>query len=383
LLGRSGAVPSRCLGIDDDPPAPSAAGSALASARAACGTRAVAPLAAGRGAPFGTRAAGLRAAVAAAGAASGPPIATRSAGTRATLARSSLARSSLAGASLARASLARAAIASRAAGAAPTLSIALTLAAATRAALGAALLRRWSVLKNSRAASGGTRPPNRLARRRLGRPRHLTLAAIVAVGRAPVARLLRPARLLPAAARPLGPPAGGAGPLSGRSLLTASAGLPRTTTRCLLCATARLCTTAGSLLPCCVGGLSAAFPGPRAGRGRRLAVGRRRRLGAVARSVLRRGLRRFGRGAVAEGAGGLRLLDARGGCGDPKAGLLEDGQGLLRGDPSLLGYLVDALLCHSRTKSMVSCCTITGARNERASGSPDDNLSAHSAWPHT
>ena len=41
---------------------------------------------------------------------------------------------------------------------------------------------------------------------------------------------------------------------------------------------------------------------------------------------------------------------------------------LLAGDPVLLGYLVDALLCHRRTKSMVSRWTVTGARKAALDG---------------
>jgi hypothetical protein len=117
---------------------------------------------------------------------------------------------------LARAALPRAAVASRPAGAAPARPIALTLAAAALPALGAALLRRWSVLKNSRAASGGTRPPNRLARRRLGWRRNLALAAVAALGRAPVAWPLLPA---------IGTAAGGAGPLPARRARPVGTGL--------------------------------------------------------------------------------------------------------------------------------------------------------------
>jgi hypothetical protein len=44
---------------------------------------------------------------------------------------------------------------------------------------------------------------------------------------------------------------------------------------------------------------------------------------------------------------------------------------------------VDALLCHSRTKSMVSCFTVTGARNERARARPPAISAAHSGRLHT
>jgi hypothetical protein len=44
---------------------------------------------------------------------------------------------------------------------------------------------------------------------------------------------------------------------------------------------------------------------------------------------------------------------------------------------------VDTLSCHWRTKSMVSCCTVTGARKARASALPAARLSAHSGRSHT
>jgi hypothetical protein len=44
---------------------------------------------------------------------------------------------------------------------------------------------------------------------------------------------------------------------------------------------------------------------------------------------------------------------------------------------------VDALLCHSQTKSKVSCWTFTGARKARASGLPPARLVAHSWRAHT
>jgi hypothetical protein len=44
---------------------------------------------------------------------------------------------------------------------------------------------------------------------------------------------------------------------------------------------------------------------------------------------------------------------------------------------------VDAFLRHSRTKSMVSCWTVTGARNAPASGLTAASPSAHSGRLHT
>ena len=117
----------------------------------------------------------------------------------------------------------------------------------------------------------------------------------------------------------------------------------------------------------------------------------RLRLGAVVlrlRVGLRRGLLRLrgrlrGTRAVAERLGGVGLVHARG-CGRHlQAGLLERGQGILRGDVSFLRYLVDALLCHAVMKSKVSCCTVTGARKLRASGRPLSSLAAHSGLEHT
>ena len=52
---------------------------------------------------------------------------------------------------------------------------------------------------------------------------------------------------------------------------------------------------------------------------------------------------------------------------------------LLAGDPLLLRYFVDALLCHSRMKSKVSSCSFTGARNERASAFSLAALSAQAS----
>ena len=89
------------------------------------------------------------------------------------------------------------------------------------------------------------------------------------------------------------------------------------------------------------------------------------------------------RRAVAKRLRGVALFHARGSSGHAKAGLLENLQGLLRGDPSLFSYLVDALLCHSVMKSKVSCCTITGARKARASGRLMPSLAAHSGLPQT
>ena len=98
---------------------------------------------------------------------------------------------------------------------------------------------------------------------------------------------------------------------------------------------------------------------------------------------LRGGLRRRRSRSVAERLRCVGLFHARCGRGHAKAGLLENLQGLLRGDPSLFSYLVDALLCHSVMKSKVSCCTVTGARKVRASGRPVPSLAAQSGLAQT
>jgi len=78
---------------------------------------------------------------------------------------------------------------------------------------------------------------------------------------------------------------------------------------------------------------------------------------------------RLGRGRVriAEGTGDGSLVDARSRSLDVEAGALQDRDDLLARDPALFGYLMDALLCHSWTKSMVSCGSSTAARKARAS----------------
>src|ERR687885_12240 len=63
----------------------------------------------------------------------------------------------------------------------------------------------------------------------------------------------------------------------------------------------------------------------------------------------------------------VRLVDARGRRLHVEAGLLKDGEDLLAGDPLLLRYFVDALLCHSLIKSMRWGSTVTGARKARRS----------------
>jgi hypothetical protein len=396
LLRRTGPVPSRRLGIDNHPPASSAARSALATAGAACGTRAVAPVVAGGGTRLGAWPAGQGPTVPAARTGPRAAIATGAAGTRTALAWTALTL----------AARPRAAVAPGTGRAAPARPIALPLPAAGPA-LPAAFLWRWGVLKNPRTAPGRTGPPDRLTGGRLGRPRDLPLRPVTGGRRAAVGRLLRTTRrgLLPSGApAPLRAAAGslmpaGTGGLLARGLLpagprgllrAAAAGLLRFGARGLLARRLPASASRGALR------LGLPAPGlPRLGlratlsrrglrcRGRRLAVGLPCCLRAVARGLLRRDLRLIGGRAVAEGARGLGLFDARGRGSHPEAGLLEDGQGLLRGDSSLLCYLVDALLCHSRTKSMVSCCTVTGARNERASGRPDPSVSAHSGRPHT
>ena len=133
---------------------------------------------------------------------------------------------------------------------------------------------------------------------------------------------------------------------------------------------------------------------PRVGRARprRRRVARLRGAVAVAAGCAALGVLPAGRGAVPGRRGGLRLgRGRRGGLGGRAGAVgegardvvprrrwrqppsrrgrpLEHGEDLLAGDPLLLRYLVNALLCHRRTKSMVSCSTVTGARNDRASG---------------
>jgi hypothetical protein len=105
-------------------------------------------------------------------------------------------------------------------------------------------------------------------------------------------------------------------------------------------------------LPVALRALALATVGPLLGR---LAVaaggllgGGRRGLGRGSGGgrLFRRGCGR-GPGAVVEGASGVGFLDAGRVGLHPEAGLLQDGHGLLRGDPPLLRYLVNALLCHS------------------------------------
>ena len=88
-------------------------------------------------------------------------------------------------------------------------------------------------------------------------------------------------------------------------------------------------------------------------------------------------------GSVAERARGLILLDARCCHLHVEAGLSQDLQSFLTGDAAFLRYLVDALLCHWRTKSMVSCFTVTGARSDRARARPPAISAAHSGRTHT
>ena len=338
--------------IDDHPPAPSAARSALASAGSTCGARAVASVASRGGTRLGARSAWQRPTIPAAGAGPRAALATGSALTRTTLAL---------------AAGAWAAVAAGTAGAAPARTIALSLAAA-RPALLAAFLWWWGVLKNPRAAPGGTGPPNRLTRGWLGRPRDLPRRPVARGRRAAVGRLLRSSPRCPLSSRaaPARLAAGGPLPSGAGGLLFAG--------------------VRGLLRPAACGLLPSRAPGlrlgTRAGSGRRgrLAVSLRCGRRAVAAGLR---LRRLCARAVAEGACGLGLLDARGRGGHPEPGLLEDGQGFLRGDSSLLRYLVDALLCHSRTKSMVSSWTVTGARNDRVSGRPGPSVSAHSGRRHT
>ena len=116
--------------------------------------------------------------------------------------------------------------------------------------------------------------------------------------------------------------------------------------------------------------------------------------GASRLSFLRLSFRRGGRlrglcgggargGAVAKGPRGVGLLHAGGGDLHFEARFAQDLQGLLAGDAPFFRYLVNALLCHSQTNSMVSCWTVTELRNARASGRPSANLFAHCGRSHT
>jgi hypothetical protein len=87
--------------------------------------------------------------------------------------------------------------------------------------------------------------------------------------------------------------------------------------------------------------------------------------------------------AVRERLGGIGLVHAGRSGRHLEPGLLENGQGILRGDSSFLRYLVDALLCHAVMNSKVSCVTVTGARKLRASGRPLSRLAAHCGLPQT
>jgi hypothetical protein len=220
-------------------------------------------------------------------------------------------------------------------------------AAGAAAALGAALLRRGSVLKNSRTPALGACAPNRLTLGRLnvgtrGRRSALSLRPTWSLTALTIAlsRRLR-------------------GGLLGRGLSRGAAlGSGRPTVRGIG-GRSRIRLRSGSLRP------------PLRLRGR--LAGLRVRLRG-------RGLRA---GSVAERSCGLLLLDARGGDLHVEAGFAQDLEGLLAGDAPFLRYLVDALLCHSQTKSMVSCFTDTDARNARSSGRPPTRLAAHSGWMHT
>jgi hypothetical protein len=215
LLRRTGTVPSRRLGIDDDASTPPAARSALAATGSTRGTRAVAPLAAGGRTRLGVWPPGQRPTVPAAWAGPRAAIATGAAGTRTAGALPALAWSARA----------RAAVATGSARAATARPIALALAA-TRPALLAAFLWWWGVLKNPRPAPRGTGPPDLLAGRRLGRGRDLPLWPATCVGWPAVGRLLRASArcLLPSSTpAPLRPAAGGLLPSGARGLLTARA----------------------------------------------------------------------------------------------------------------------------------------------------------------
>jgi hypothetical protein len=189
---------------------------------------------------------------------------------------------------------ARAAVATRA-GVGALAASAGALGAAGAGAAGVrgrlALLGRRSVLEDARTAALGTGPANRLT---LGR------ADVGArLGRAGAARL----------------------------------------------AVARLVVVGGSV----IGGRVC---GGRFGRGAAIGGGLRGgRLSLNRGRALRRGRRA---GSVAERSGGLLLLDARGSHLHVEAGAAQDLQRFLAGYAPLFRYLVDALLCHSRTKSMVS-----------------------------
>jgi hypothetical protein len=232
LLRRTGTVPSRGLGIDDDAPTSAAARSTLASAGSTCGARAVAPLAVGGRTRLGAWPPGQGPTVPAAWAGPRAAIATGAAGTRTAGALPALAGSARP----------RAAVATGSARAATARPIALALAAA-RPALLAAFLWWWGVLKNPRPAPRGTGPPDLLAGRRLGRGRDLPLWPATCVGWPAVGRLLRASArcLLPSSTpAPLRPAAGGLLPSGARGLLPSGArGLLPSGARGLLTARAR------------------------------------------------------------------------------------------------------------------------------------------------
>ena len=119
----------------------------------------------------------------------------------------------------------------------------------------------------------------------------------------------------------------------------------------------------GPLRACCrwpAAGAAPASPRGRRSRSAGPAVAGRSRCpapaapGPCARAVARQG--GFGR---RERALDVALVDARGSRLHVEAGRLEDREHLLAGDPRLLGYLMNALLCHQRV------CARTALRRAR------------------